>query len=169
MVDRVDIYRRDDRIYLRVIDYKSGAKAFSLDDIRQGLNIQLLLYLFALCRPSGAQPAGVLYLATAGSGENPTPERSGLLLDDPDVLLAMNDEADPHYLAGVKQDRNHDFRGRALISADGLHSLEGELCDILRTIGERMFRGYADRTPSEDACRFCPLCSSCPDAIRAAR
>ena len=169
VVDRVDIYRRDDRIYLRVIDYKSGAKAFSLDDIRQGLNIQLLLYLFALCRPSGAQPAGVLYLATAGSGENPTPERSGLLLDDPDVLLAMNDEADPHYLAGVKQDRNHDFRGRALISADGLHSLEGELCDILRTIGERMFRGYADRTPSEDACRFCPLCSSCPDAIRAAR
>ena len=47
-VDRVDGWIKDDKLYLRVVDYKSGKKKFDLANVRMGLDIQMLLYLFAL-------------------------------------------------------------------------------------------------------------------------
>lgn len=47
-VDRVDGYVQDGTLYIRVLDYKSGAKKFELSDLWYGLNVQLLLYLFAI-------------------------------------------------------------------------------------------------------------------------
>ncbi|MBQ9347157.1 MAG: PD-(D/E)XK nuclease family protein, partial [Oscillibacter sp.] len=67
-VDRVDGWVKDDTLYLRVVDYKSGRKKFDLGAVRMGLDIQLLLYLFALEQGGGErfgkriEPAGVLYL-----------------------------------------------------------------------------------------------------------
>ncbi|MFQ9975116.1 MAG: PD-(D/E)XK nuclease family protein [Butyricicoccus sp.] len=46
-VDRVDGYIKNGRLYLRVMDYKSGKKSFSLSDIWYGLNMQLIIYLYA--------------------------------------------------------------------------------------------------------------------------
>jgi ATP-dependent helicase/nuclease subunit B len=76
-VDRVDTYKKGDDVYIRVVDYKTGLKDFSLSDIELGLNLQMLLYLFALwlnpsekfkekagCGKNGAiLPAGVLYFS----------------------------------------------------------------------------------------------------------
>ena len=67
-VDRGDGWLKNGKLYLRVVDYKTGKKAFDLADVRYGLGIQMLLYLFALRRYGGAyfgaevEPAGVLYL-----------------------------------------------------------------------------------------------------------
>ena len=53
---------------LRVVDYKSGKKKFDLANVRMGLDIQMLLYLFALQKEGTEyfgkeiEPAGVLYL-----------------------------------------------------------------------------------------------------------
>ena len=47
-VDRVDGWEQGDKLYLRVVDYKTGKKAFDLADVRYGLNLQMLLYLFTL-------------------------------------------------------------------------------------------------------------------------
>src|SRR5699024_8419833 len=67
-VDRVDGWEHDGRLYLRVVDYKTGRKSFDLTDVWNGLGLQMLLYLFALEREGKALygreivPAGVLYL-----------------------------------------------------------------------------------------------------------
>ncbi len=117
-VDRVDTCVMGGRAYVRVIDYKTGAKVFQLDDVSRGMNLQMLLYLFALWKnrnPAFAErlgigqngeiiPAGVLYMG-AGTGEirieRPTSDeevlrlaslssrQNGLLLDDRAVLEAM--------------------------------------------------------------------------------
>ena len=47
-VDRVDTMRKNGKTYLRVIDYKSGGKDFVLSDVLSGLNMQMLIYLFAI-------------------------------------------------------------------------------------------------------------------------
>ena len=47
-MDRVDGWEKDDKLYLRVVDYKSGKKKFDLANVKMGLDIQMLLYLFAL-------------------------------------------------------------------------------------------------------------------------
>ncbi len=73
--DRVDGYIQNGRLYVRVMDYKSGKKSFSLSDVWNGLNLQLILYLFAIgeqgleryreklaAELNAIEPAGVLYI-----------------------------------------------------------------------------------------------------------
>lgn len=117
IVDRLDILRRDGAVYVRVVDYKTGTKNFSLADISEGRSVQLLLYLFSLCAagdspygkrlaPAGERiiPAGAIYFsARPGEATSKTAlnadeaqayavtqiGRSGVLLDDESVLSAM--------------------------------------------------------------------------------
>ena len=116
-VDRVDGYIQNGRLYLRVMDYKSGKKSFSLSDIWNGLNMQLIIYLYALQKEGLARyrdrliseideirPAGVLYVPVrdtmpdaARSEDDETLHRlreralrrSGLLTDEIDILQSM--------------------------------------------------------------------------------
>ncbi len=47
-VDRVDVYKADGKTYVRVVDYKTGSKKFDVSDLFYGINMQMLLYLFAI-------------------------------------------------------------------------------------------------------------------------
>ncbi len=44
-IDRVDLCEAEDRVYVRVIDYKSGKTAFDLNKVYEGLQLQLATYL----------------------------------------------------------------------------------------------------------------------------
>ncbi|MBO5898035.1 MAG: PD-(D/E)XK nuclease family protein, partial [Clostridia bacterium] len=163
-VDRVDCYRQGEDVYLRVVDYKTGTKEFSLKDIARGANMQLLIYLFSLCRPAHTHPAGAMYVATNHGDSKPEAHRSGLLLSDHTILSAMNDEWDKKYLAGISKTKNNEISGKAQISAEALDQLERDIRDTLGTIGEDMIHGRAARTPSKDACRYCSMRAGCPVA-----
>lgn len=116
-VDRVDGYIKNGRLYLRVMDYKSGKKSFSLSDIWYGLNMQLIIYLYALQQEgldryrarltaelNEIVPAGVLYVPVRDELPDAARDmdeeglrilrdkalrRSGLLSDDMSLLEAM--------------------------------------------------------------------------------
>ena len=116
-VDRVDGYIKNGRLYLRVMDYKSGKKSFSLSDIWYGLNMQLIIYLYALQQEgldryrqrleaelNEIVPAGVLYVpvrdelpdaprdideSALRAMRDKALRRSGLLSDDMELLEAM--------------------------------------------------------------------------------
>jgi|GEM_PF-1624525 len=65
-IDRVDIMESDSSIYVKIIDYKSGNKDFSLQDIYYGLQLQLMLYIDALVKgglfkDKNVLPAGAFY------------------------------------------------------------------------------------------------------------
>lgn len=165
-IDRVDFYRRGDEVYLRVIDYKSSAHDVSLDDLRHGLNLQLFIYLFALCNRERIHPAGAMYVAAAEAAGKPAPDRAGLLVGDKDLLLAMNDELDPRYLAGISETKDGTLSGKALTDEESLDALERDIRETLFRIGQDMLCGRAPRTPSEDACRYCCIKDSCPVAVR---
>lgn len=108
-IDRVDVMRREGAAYVRVVDYKTGAKKFVLSDVDFGLNLQMLIYLYAITQKDsqGAVPAGVLYMPAASPMINAEQDESvesidkkrakayrmnGVLLDDIDVIKGM--EAD---------------------------------------------------------------------------
>ena len=46
-IDRIDTYTEDDKVYVRVMDYKSGAASFDLTALYNGLQLQLAVYLNA--------------------------------------------------------------------------------------------------------------------------
>ena len=186
-VDRVDGWIKDDKLYLRVVDYKSGKKKFNLANVRMGLDIQMLLYLFAL-QKEGAEyfgkeiePAGVLYLpardeilpAERGISQEAlqkerekTLKRSGLLLEDPAVLQAMEHEAltEPHYLP-LRVGKDGNLSG-SLASAARLGKLGTYVDKLLCQISDELRSGNIDADPcchsEEDSqCRFCDWVSAC--------
>ncbi|MBR5122602.1 MAG: helicase-exonuclease AddAB subunit AddB, partial [Anaerotignum sp.] len=69
-IDRVDLLDAEGTRYLKIIDYKSGNKTFSFQDIYYGLQLQLLIYLDAYLKyykKTGAElkPGGVFYFRIA--------------------------------------------------------------------------------------------------------
>lgn len=67
-VDRIDSYEAEDAVYLKLIDYKSGRKSFSLPESYDGVQLQLPLYMkgmLRLLRPNFREkpllPAAMLY------------------------------------------------------------------------------------------------------------
>ena len=64
-IDRVDLYMDEMTRLLRVVDYKTGDKSLQPLKLGYGLDMQMLIYLFALTQSGafgGAEPSGVLYL-----------------------------------------------------------------------------------------------------------
>ncbi len=195
IIDRVDIYRRDDgKVYIKVVDYKTGTKHFALEDVKYGLNIQMLLYLFTLVNNKNerfkeklggeAVAAGVTYLSsniptidleeyesedTIRARAEEGLSRSGLLLDDKDILRAMNEELSPAFLTGCKKRGGglHDTKG--LASEDFFKELERSLHSTLLSIVDEMRSGNADAEPfiykKESPCKYCgmkPICRHKP-------
>ena len=186
-VDRVDGWLKDGKLYLRVVDYKSGKKSFDLASVRMGLDIQMLLYLFALQKTGSArfgaeiEPAGVLYLPARDdilpAQRNIPPEklqaerekqlrRSGLLLSSPEVLQAMEHEAltEPRYLP-VRVNKDGDLSG-SLASAAQLGKLARYVETLLHDISREIRQGNIDADPcchtEEDSpCRFCDWSAAC--------
>lgn len=67
-IDRLDLYEERDKLYVRVIDYKSGATVFDYSKIYFGLQQQLAVYLSAAVSVLANQhpdktivPAGIFY------------------------------------------------------------------------------------------------------------
>lgn len=46
-IDRIDTYEEADKVYVKVIDYKSGSKSFDIVSLYYGLQLQLVVYLNA--------------------------------------------------------------------------------------------------------------------------
>jgi hypothetical protein len=93
-------------------------------------------------------------------------DRAGLLVNDEDLLAAMNDQTDPTYLAGIERNKKGELTGKALTDPQELAELERDIRETLRRIGQDMLCGRAPRTPSADACRYCSLKDGCPEAVR---
>ena len=150
-IDRVDIYESDEKLYFRVVDYKSGKHTFSLDEVRSGMDIQLILYLFAL---KGAMPdsipAGAQYLFASTEKGVTEIKRSGLLLDDEAVFAAANGESGGIYTKGLTKQ-----------TVEEMQELQKEMQDAVRSVAERILSGEAEKTPSEKACAFCPVRADC--------
>ena len=99
VVDRFDMMKHEDKEYIRIVDYKSGVKKIKLSDILYGLNLQMFIYMSAICESEKFQsiPAGLLYqpinyIVREGtkSEVSNSPKVNGFLTDDVDILRQMD-------------------------------------------------------------------------------
>lgn len=183
-IDRVDMYRAEDgeTIYVRVVDYKSSKHDFSVRSVTEDMNIQLLLYLFTLCSPENRAlfaeengvlptkvlPASAVYMSPDESDRAGTllPCRTGIVLEDPEIITAANSDDTQTYLPSVRRGKDGGFTGKGLCTADYIAELETLLHTAIRDTAAAMYRGCAERTPSEEACRFCRMKDSCGVSIQ---
>lgn len=169
------------------MDYKTGKKSFDLSDLRYGLGIQMLLYLFTLEQEGRSYfgypivPAGVLYhparevILKADRGIRPEKlqlalqsalRRSGMVLSDPQVLRAMEHSAleSPHYLPiKVKKDGSI---ADGVASAEQLGKLGRYVDRLLHQIAREIGSGSIDADPvahgpQDRACQHCDFAAAC--------
>ena len=170
------------------MDYKTGKKDFDYCDIFNGLGLQMLLYLFALEEEGtlllGSQPipAGVQYFPArvplisangllsdeeAQIAREKEWKRKGLLLDDDQVLQAMEDYDKPLRLNyTLKKDG---ARSGDLADRRQLRLLKAYVYTLLSNLVDEIGSGNVDPNPytrgnAHNACSFCPYGAICHPA-----
>lgn len=187
-VDRADIWRHGDRIYVRVVDYKTGKKSFDYTKLMHGLSMQMLLYLFALERMGGKllnaplSPAGVLYFParverisvqngtdekTIQSKRQKSLQRSGMLLDDVTVLKAMEPKEAGSCLPYMADDEGG-VSGE-LFSPEQLKQLESFVFRTVAELADVLYSGEITPNPytcgaSQNACLWCKYQTVCRES-----
>ena len=185
IADRVDGWVHNDKLYLRVVDYKTGKKSFSLSDVWYGMGLQMLLYLFSLGENGhllyGREivPAGVLYIPARdviiSADENldeielekkkaKEKKRSGLLLNDPEVLNAMEHGDSPKFIP--VSFKNGEAKGDSIASAEQLGLLAKHIEKTLVDMAAELKGGSiaADpyyRSQQVTACTNCDYREAC--------
>ncbi len=110
-IDRVDTLETEEGTYVRIVDYKSGNKDFSLSDALNGLQLQLITYMDALQEGAANKfkgpiiPGGMLYfrlddpIVSAKSGTDSSDielaimkklKMNGLLLGEVKLITEMD-------------------------------------------------------------------------------
>ena len=190
-IDRIDTYKgKDGALYLRVVDYKTGEKSFSVDDVKKGKNLQMLLYLFSLWRSQNSAfaerlgltegtsplPAGVMYMHTSVKDvELAAPlnveevkkkakenlTRSGLTLESEEIARAMDKLLLGHFLP-VKTNADGSIKwDKSFASLERMGELFGEMQAAVAEIGAGMRKGRACADPTKDGFGMGSICDSC--------
>lgn len=89
-IDRVDVCEEEEKLYVKVVDYKTGEKALDLGELRYGLQMQLVVYLNAAMEMQKREhpdkeviPAGIFYYRV----KDPIVSKPGAEQDLADVIL----------------------------------------------------------------------------------
>ena len=104
-IDRVDKAMLGEDQYIRIIDYKSSTRDIDLNKVVNGLQIQLVTYMDAMCEKSDFEPSAMLYMGlvdeTVKNAKNLSDEElekkirsnfrmKGLVLADVDIIRMMD-------------------------------------------------------------------------------
>lgn len=184
-VDRVDAWKEEGRNYFRVVDYKTGRKDFDYCDVFNGIGLQMLLYLFALEQEGQGllgqhpKPAGVQYFPArapllSADSELTDEEaflerkdywkRKGLILEDKDILWAMEHTDSPTRLScRIKKDGTV---SGDVASSEQFKLLCGYVFHVLGRMVDDIASGNVAPNPytrgsSFNACRYCPYSAVC--------
>lgn len=187
-IDRIDTLDLDGQTYIRIIDYKTGAKKFDLNELYYGLQMQLLVYLDAIIKNSKyilekqVVPGAVLYFKVDDpiikSKKEMTTEEvetevleelklKGLVLKDAKVVKAMDRDIEGYSLvipAAFKKDG--DFKSTSDVVTEEEFTLLREYVNRkMISLCEDMLCGDIKIEPTKQAnrsyCEYCDFSSIC--------
>lgn len=179
-IDRVDDMKLNGKRYIRVVDYKTGVKQMQLSDVLNGLNMQMLIYLFAVKKNGKAYygddiiPAGVLYLPAritpfkakrSDSDEElavkivENGKMNGLILDDTRVIKAMDDSPKSMFIPAEIDKKTGKATG-SIISLKQLENLNKEIDEIISDMAMALHDGNISALPvyGKDHDKTCDRC-----------
>lgn len=187
-IDRVDASTVQDKTYLRIVDYKSSAKALDLTEVYYGLSLQMLTYLDVALEHADdwlqlhADPAGMLYvhvhnpmirsiqeLSEAAVEEEMLKSYSmkGYVLENLSVVKEMDsgiEKSSKIIPARVKKDGSF-YATSKVLAPDDMQMLRGVVRSRHRQAGDAMLAGdtrvYPYKLKERMPCTFCPYKSVC--------
>jgi ATP-dependent helicase/nuclease subunit B len=184
-IDRVDIMEEDNKVYVRVIDYKTGGTTFDLVSLYYGLQLQLLIYLDGALEVEGRKypdkeiiPAGTFYynikdpmisqrmdadVETVSAALLKELKMNGLVQADTDVIRHM-DRTCQSLPVSINKDGTLGKRS-SVATREQFEMLNLYVKDKISQIQDAILAGEAEVAPYElgqkNACTYCPYSSVC--------
>lgn len=193
-IDRIDTYETEDKVYVKIIDYKSGNTSFSMLSLYHGLQLQLVVYLNAAMElvkkqhpDKTAEPAGIFYYHISdpmveGSGTESEEEIRGAILeqlklnglvnDNPEIYGAMDTEFSGNSSVipvGLKTDGS--LKAASKVASTFQFGVMSDYAkkQILQA-GKQIFAGEASVRPyqleEKTGCDYCPYHTVCGFDVR---
>lgn len=181
-IDRVDTYKTDNTTYVRVIDYKTGGKEFVLSDVLYGLNMQMLIYLFAIeaggeKRYGKVTPAGILYypakrnpisqVSRSGPSSKERQDQirsnrqNGLFLWDHESLSAMEEGLGGQFIPVTTKKKDGSLNEKGLISRPNMKLLRKEIDRQLAGMATGLHQGEIPALPAYNKAHYEHVCDYC--------
>lgn len=174
-IDRLDLCREEDRVYVKVVDYKSGNTAFDLVALYHGLQLQLVLYMNAALEMEQREfpnkeiiPGGVFYYHVKDpvldrEGKE-TPEKiqerllkqlklGGLVLAEPEIVAKMDVTVSPQGTKAsgvipVSYNKDGSFSKTSSVASREMFQVMGSYVNQkAREIGRDILDGKAETAP----------------------
>ena len=188
-IDRIDIAETEDKVYVKVIDYKSGDRQFDLAALYYGLQLQLVVYMNAAMEMEAKKhpgkdvvPAALLYYHV----DDPTVETpveltdeelneqilgalrmNGVVNSQPDIVERldryMQDKSD---VIPVEKKKDGSYSARSsCMSGEELQIISDYVNEKVKCIGREILDGCISVNPYEkgsaEACTYCAYRKVC--------
>lgn len=182
-IDRVDMLKLNEKRYVRIVDYKSNGKDLKIDNIKEGLSLQLISYFMAFFENNkeNVKPAAIVYfnlsdkLVSLAQYEDNNEiikkelmkklKMNGIFLNDIEILNKMDRkfEKDPS-MSFI------DITPRALKPNSSKALLDDEFTNLCKTakgvlqdMGKSIANGEVRIKPNKkaDYCKYCNYSSVC--------
>ena len=187
-IDRVDTAATDERVYVKVIDYKSGERRFDLAALYYGLQLQLVVYMNAaveLARKKHPDkevvPAAMLYYRVADpmvEGENLTTEEinakvlrelkmTGVVSESDEAVRLLDGEfSDKSDILPLERKKDGNFSAvSSVISEENMRMVSNYVNHKIRALGREILDGTISVNPcelgGEHACTYCVYSHVC--------
>ena len=182
IVDRVDSFED----YIKIIDYKSGNVKFNMDDVKKGVQLQLMIYMNMLTKTLDAKPGGIFYFplsdplletdvlldeTTLEAGLLKQYKMSGIALAEEKTLAALDKTlssgtSSPVIPVAVNKDGSYKKTAQpTVLGLDSFLALGKEVDNKIIELGNRMTKGDISAAPyttgQKSPCRFCKFGAVC--------
>ncbi len=188
-IDRIDLYEDSNHVYLKVIDFKSGRKKFSIASLYHGLQLQLVMYMNVAAaaekKLSGGKdviPAALLYYHVddplIDGSDNLQPDdidkaireelkMTGLVNEDNEVIQLLDSGlSGKSDVIPVSYNKNGSLSATSqTISDDNYVKLSDYVNKKIKEFGKRILDGDIEVNPYEagtrESCTYCQYRSIC--------
>ncbi len=184
-IDRVDVCEEEDRILLRIIDYKSGSQAFDMNELYHGLQMQLVVYMNVATeiyqKETGKPviPAGMFYyglkdpIVKADTFAEETMltsyRMSGYANSAPDVLEkleSLEEGKDRFVSAPIRMTKNGaPYKNAQVMDTEDFRRIGRYTRRKIMEMGEAVYAGKLNASPYKNekktSCDYCPFQSVC--------
>jgi ATP-dependent helicase/nuclease subunit B len=165
-IDRLDIKEEKDKIYVRIVDYKSGSTSFDLVSVYQGLQLQLVFYLEAAMENLAKRnpdkeihPGGVLYYNIKEPLVDKTPKMS-----EEDIKQKLLEQMQMNGLMNVEAGEKEEKQIKN-VAEEKLEDLKGYVDDTVHKLGKEILEGDIRINPykkgNKQSCTYCEYQSIC--------
>ena len=184
IIDRVDIKETEDAVYVKIIDYKSGAKDIDYVKMYEGKQLQLTVYMSVMLEMLQREypgkkiiPTGMYYYHIQDpiieeNDEDKLEQKriessrlSGLVNGDETSRELMDGKSGLVTPVKYKKDGELDSRNNALVTTEELTQISHFVREKMIDIGENIVSGKISMNPEKGEhncpCNFCDYKSVC--------